>query len=147
MPLPPTTSQNWFWITSTLAWVCLYVPDIQGFTFFNLQVILLAECLRPSFPRNPNLKDAEWSPSTTKETSSSFDTIGSPPHLLQQPTLTFQQHRYVFVNDKKARLQEIGPRFTLKLKSLQKGTFSAHHGEFVWVYKKEHETSRRRFFL
>jgi hypothetical protein len=34
-----------------------------------------------------------------------------------------------------ARLQECGPRFTLKLVSLQKGTFDSKHGELEWVHK------------
>jgi ribosome production factor 1 len=47
-----------------------------------------------------------------------------------------------------ARLQELGPRFTLKLTSLQKGTFDTRHGEFEWVHKrKEMDTSRRKFHL
>jgi ribosome production factor 1 len=47
-----------------------------------------------------------------------------------------------------ARLQELGPRFTLKLQSLQKGTFDSKHGEFEWVHKrKEMDTSRRKFHL
>jgi ribosome production factor 1 len=46
-----------------------------------------------------------------------------------------------------ARMQELGPRFTLKLQSLQKGTFDSKHGEFEWVHKKEMDTSRRRFHL
>ncbi|GLC42365.1 Ribosome production factor 1 [Pleodorina starrii] len=46
-----------------------------------------------------------------------------------------------------ARLQELGPRFTLKLLSLQKGTFDSRNGEFEWLPKKENKTSRRRFFL
>lgn len=46
-----------------------------------------------------------------------------------------------------ARLQELGPRFTLKLLSLQKGTFDSRNGEFEWVPKKENKTSRRKFFL
>jgi ribosome production factor 1 len=33
----------------------------------------------------------------------------------------------------KARLQEIGPRFTLRLESLQRGTFDSRQGEFEWV--------------
>jgi ribosome production factor 1 len=43
--------------------------------------------------------------------------------------------------------QELGPRFTLKLLSLQKGTFDSRNGEFEWLPKKENKTSRRRFFL
>ncbi|CAM8945229.1 unnamed protein product [Rhodiola kirilowii] len=46
-----------------------------------------------------------------------------------------------------ARLQECGPRFTLKLISLQHGTFDTKGGEFEWVHKPEMDTSRRRFFL
>ena len=36
---------------------------------------------------------------------------------------------------KKARLQEIGPRFTLKLKWLQRGTFDTTQGEYEWKHK------------
>ncbi|XP_061340907.1 uncharacterized protein LOC133287341 isoform X1 [Gastrolobium bilobum] len=46
-----------------------------------------------------------------------------------------------------ARLQECGPRFTLKLISLQHGTFDTKGGEYEWVHKGEMDTSRRRFFL
>ena len=44
----------------------------------------------------------------------------------------------------------MGPRFTLKLRSLQKGTFDSKLGEYDWIIQgKRHamETSRRRFFL
>ncbi|XP_022155906.1 ribosome production factor 1-like [Momordica charantia] len=46
-----------------------------------------------------------------------------------------------------ARLQECGPRFTMKLISLQHGTFDSKGGEYEWVHKPEMDTSRRRFFL
>lgn len=46
-----------------------------------------------------------------------------------------------------ARLQECGPRFTLKLQSLQHGTFDSKGGEYEWVHKPDMDTSRRRFFL
>ena len=45
-------------------------------------------------------------------------------------------------------LQEIGPRFTLELQSLQKGTFDSKGGEFEWLLKPDvQETSRRKFQL
>ena len=47
----------------------------------------------------------------------------------------------------KARLQELGPRFTLKLQSLQKGTMDSRGGEFEWVKKADMDTSRRKFHL
>lgn len=89
----------------------------------------------------------------------------------QRDFIFFRHHRYIFEtkeskgsdgNGKKAkdaksektsqqkvitRLQECGPRFTLKLVSLQHGTFDSKGGEFEWVHKPEMDTSRRRFFL
>lgn len=32
-------------------------------------------------------------------------------------------------------IQELGPRFTLKLRSLQKGTFDSKFGEYEWIHK------------
>eukprot|EP01102_Stenamoeba_stenopodia_P003676 TRINITY_DN13833_c0_g1_i1.p1 TRINITY_DN13833_c0_g1~~TRINITY_DN13833_c0_g1_i1.p1 ORF type:complete len:356 (-),score=86.61 TRINITY_DN13833_c0_g1_i1:95-1123(-) len=71
----------------------------------------------------------------------------------QRDFIFFRRHRYIVDphwKDPKTpnvRLQEIGPRFTLKLRSLQLGTFDAEHGEYIWVHKKELNTSRRRFFI
>ena len=47
----------------------------------------------------------------------------------------------------RARLQELGPRFTLRLQSMQKGTFDSKGGEFEWVHRAEMDTSRRKFSL
>ena len=48
----------------------------------------------------------------------------------------------------KARLQELGPRFTLKLRWLQEGTFDTQFGEYEWIHKrKEMDTTRRKFHL
>ncbi|OAY68349.1 Ribosome production factor 1 [Ananas comosus] len=88
----------------------------------------------------------------------------------QRDFIFFRHHRYIFdAKEKKedskgkatqaakgknlpekkviARLQECGPRFTLKLISLQHGTFDTKGGEHEWVHKPEMDTSRRRFFL
>jgi len=65
----------------------------------------------------------------------------------QRDFIFFRQHRYIFDGPEKARIQELGPRFTLKLRWLQRGTFSLQHGEYEWHQKKEIETGRRRFFL
>lgn len=51
---------------------------------------------------------------------------------------------------KKARLKELGPRFTLKLRSLQKGTFDSKYGQYEWIKdgrRHSMETSRRKFDL
>lgn len=69
-----------------------------------------------------------------------------------------RHHRYVFEEKEKkdktgrvfrklkTRLQELGPRFTLKLMTLQKGTFDSKYGEFEWVKKKDMK-AKRRYFL
>ncbi|KAJ2285595.1 Ribosome production factor 1, partial [Coemansia sp. RSA 2706] len=65
----------------------------------------------------------------------------------QRDFIFFRRHRYVFKNSKRVNLQEIGPRFTLKLRWLQKGLYDPQNGEYEWVYKADLETSRRRVFL
>jgi len=70
----------------------------------------------------------------------------------QRDFVFFRHHRYVFeqseeTSEVSARLQELGPRFTLKLKSLQLGTFDTQHGEYEWKHKPELDTSRRRFHV
>ncbi|XP_030061645.1 ribosome production factor 1 [Microcaecilia unicolor] len=66
----------------------------------------------------------------------------------QRDYIFFRFHRYIFKNEKKVGIQELGPRFTLKLRSLQKGTFDSKFGEYEWVHKRhEMDTSRRKFHL
>ncbi|KAK9880783.1 hypothetical protein WA026_013110 [Henosepilachna vigintioctopunctata] len=69
----------------------------------------------------------------------------------QRDYIFFRHYRYGFdQNGKKARLKELGPRFTLKLRSLQRGTFDSKYGQYEWIIQgKRHsmETSRRKFFL
>jgi len=69
----------------------------------------------------------------------------------QRDFIFFRYHRWIIEEGKAdkpiVRLQEMGPRFCLKLRSLQQGTFDTLHGEYIWVYKKELESTRRRFFL
>ena len=64
----------------------------------------------------------------------------------------FRRYRYAFSEDGKAgvqpTLQELGPRFTLKLKWLLAGSFDPKDGEYEWLHKRhEMDTSRRRFHL
>ncbi|EDO43977.1 predicted protein [Nematostella vectensis] len=66
----------------------------------------------------------------------------------QRDFVFFRRHRYIFKNAKRVGLQELGPRFTLKLRSIQRGTFDSKFGEYEWIHKrKEMDTSRRKFFL
>ena len=44
-------------------------------------------------------------------------------------------------------MQEIGPRFTLKLKSMQTGAFDAGRGEYEWVHRNDNDKYKKRFAL
>lgn len=77
----------------------------------------------------------------------------------QRDYIFVRHHRYIFEPSKdvdkstkqpktKARLQELGPRFTLKMRWLQEGTFDTQFGEYEWFHKrKEMDTTRRKFHL
>lgn len=52
----------------------------------------------------------------------------------QRDFIFVRHHRYIFDDSKTARLQEIGPRFTLKLRYIQHGSFDSQ-GEFEWLPK------------
>lgn len=68
----------------------------------------------------------------------------------QRDYIFFRHHRYEFKNEKRVALREMGPRFTLKLRSLQRGTFDTKTGDYEWTSegrRHEIETSRRKFFL
>lgn len=68
----------------------------------------------------------------------------------QRDYIFFRHHRYEFISGGKVRLRELGPRFTLKLRSLQDGTFDSKTGDYRWIITdKRHamETSRRKFYL
>ncbi|XP_075229419.1 putative ribosome production factor 1 isoform X2 [Lycorma delicatula] len=68
----------------------------------------------------------------------------------QRDYIFFRHHRYEFSSNAKPKLKELGPRFTLRLQSLQRGTFDSKYGEYEWIQtnrRHEIETSRRRFFL
>lgn len=69
----------------------------------------------------------------------------------QRDFIFVRHHRYIYrkENDKtRAKLQELGPRFTLKLKWLQDGVFDTQFGEYEWILnRKQMLTNRRKFVI
>lgn len=68
----------------------------------------------------------------------------------QRDYIFFRHHLYEFdKNGKRVKLRELGPRFTLKLRSLQTGLFDSKCGDYEWMItnKRHLMESRRRFFL
>lgn len=66
----------------------------------------------------------------------------------QRDYIFFRHHRYEFSKDgNHAKLRELGPRFTLKLRSLQEGTFDSKYGDYDWmITNKRHAMEGRRKF-
>lgn len=65
----------------------------------------------------------------------------------QRDFIFIRKHRYIFKNDVKVNLQELGPRFTLKLRLVQRGIYDRDKGEVVFESKSGEESNRRRFWL
>jgi ribosome production factor 1 len=83
----------------------------------------------------------------------------------QRDFIFFRHHRYIFeevqegggeerarkagiAGGVRVRMQELGPRFTLRLKYLLAGSFDTKFGDYEWRYHRhDMETSRRRFQL
>ena len=66
----------------------------------------------------------------------------------QRDFIFFRHHRYQFNEDgTRASLQEVGPRFTLKLHKLQLGTLDSKAGEYEFIYKPKDGVNRKKFFL
>lgn len=61
----------------------------------------------------------------------------------QRDYIFFRRHRYVFRNEEKVGLQELGPQFTLKLRRLQRGI----KNEIEWEHRPDMERDKRKFYL
>ncbi|RLV84288.1 Ribosome production factor 1 [Meyerozyma sp. JA9] len=61
----------------------------------------------------------------------------------QRDYIFFRRHRYVFRNEEKVGLQELGPQFTLKLRRLQRGI----KDEVEWEHRPDMERDKRKFYL
>lgn len=61
----------------------------------------------------------------------------------QRDFIFFRRHRYMFRNEEKVGLQELGPQFTLRLKRLQKGI----REEVEWEHRPEMDKEKKKFYL
>ena len=66
----------------------------------------------------------------------------------QRDYIFFRYYRYIFKEEfKEVSLQEIGPRFTLRLLSVQRGTYDPILGDYEWIYSDKMGVRRRKFYL
>ena len=66
----------------------------------------------------------------------------------QRDYIFFRYYRYIFTEDfKNANLQELGPRFAMRLLYVQKGLFDPEKGDYEWLYQDKMGVRRRKFYL
>nr|CCC94717.1 ribosome biogenesis protein [Trypanosoma congolense IL3000] len=65
----------------------------------------------------------------------------------QRDYIFMRTHRYIFDGLDAVRIQEMGPRFTMRLLSLQSGTFDTQFGEYEWFRKKVHDADKLEWYL
>ena len=66
----------------------------------------------------------------------------------QRDYIFFRYYRYIFTeNFKSANLQELGPRFAMRLLYVQKGLFDPDNGDYEWLYRDKMGVRRRKFYL
>jgi ribosome production factor 1 len=73
----------------------------------------------------------------------------------QRDYIFFRRHRYEFKNEKRVNLQELGPRFTLKTKRVEKGIWDfglltrmdGEVGQVEWEWHPRMEKDRKQFYL
>lgn len=61
----------------------------------------------------------------------------------QRDFIFFRRHRYVFRNEERVGLQELGPQFTLRLRRVQKGI----RDEIQWEHRPGMDRDKRKFYL
>ncbi|PFH31458.1 putative IMP4 family U3 small nucleolar ribonucleoprotein (snoRNP) [Besnoitia besnoiti] len=65
----------------------------------------------------------------------------------QRDFIFFRHHRYIFENGKKTRLQEIGPRLTLKLLWMHAGLFDTKEGLYEFIWRPDMKVDRKNMLL
>jgi hypothetical protein len=77
-----------------------------------------------------------------------LDSIGKDSHFPFDSFDSCKTFRYIFCNGgEKCSLQEIGPRFTLKLRWMQAGIIDGKKGLFEFKWKADSQTNRKVLFL
>ena len=106
-----------------------HFPELLLNNFTTALGVQVAEVFKSLFPIMPHLQGRQ---TVTLQNSRDF--------------IFFRRHRYMFVGEAdRVRLQEIGPRFTLKCREVVDGV--GRKGKLVWESKPGLESDRKRMFL
>ena len=108
-----------------------YNPELMFRNFKTTLGVRVQRALNALFPKDEELKGREL---ITFQNQRDF--------------IFFRYYRYIFTNNfTDVNLQEIGPRFTMRLLYVQKGLFDLEKGDYEWMYKDKMGVKRRKFYL
>ena len=108
-----------------------YNPELMFKNFKTTLGFRVQRALNALFPKEEELKGREL--------------ISFQNH---RDFIFFRYYRYIFTeNFTDVNLQEIGPRFAMRLLYVQKGLFDPEKGDYEWVYKDKMGVKRRKFYL
>ena len=108
-----------------------YNPELMFRNFKTTLGVRVQRALNALFPKDEELKGREL---ITFQNQRDF--------------IFFWYYRYIFTNNfTDVNLQEIGPRFTMRLLYVQKGLFDPDKGDYEWMYKDKMGVKRRKFYL
>ena len=108
-----------------------YNPELMFRNFKTTLGVRVQRALNALFPKDEELKGREL---ITFQNQRDF--------------IFFRYYRYIFTNNfTDVNLQEIGPRFTMRLLYVQKGLFDPEKGDYEWMYKDKMGAKRRKFHL
>jgi len=138
--------------------ICLPEGPTAHYRVSNIR--LHAQIRKPDNPtrKYPELITKNFTTRLGKRVVRMLQTIfPSVPNLQSRQAVTFhnqrdfifiRRHRYQFQNEgKDVAIREVGPGFTLRLRSLQLGLFDSIAGEYEFKYNKAFDERRKRFFL
>ena len=108
-----------------------YNPELMFKNFKTTLGFRVQRALNALFPKDEELKGRELITFQNK-----------------RDYIFFRYYRYIFTeNFSDVNLQEIGPRFAMRLLYVQKGLFDPEKGEYEWIYKDKMGVKRRKFYL
>lgn len=103
-----------------------HVPELVLNNFTTRLGTTVGRLFQALFPQQPNFKGRQ------------VVTLHN-----QRDFIFFRRHRYMFKDDERVGLQELGPQFTLRLKRLQRGV----REEVEWEHRPEMDKEKKKFYL
>lgn len=103
-----------------------HVPELVLNNFTTRLGTTVGRLFQALFPQQPNFKGRQ------------VVTLHN-----QRDFVFFRRHRYMFKDEERVGLQELGPQFTLRLKRLQRGI----REEVEWEHRPEMDKEKKKFYL